>query len=61
MKPAKPAHGFAVLLPYRLVPTRMSVRISPLSAAILCFCAIMAVSTAWAQTTPTMLDRKSVV
>ncbi len=56
MKPAEPAHGLPVLLPYRIVPVRMPIRISPFSAAILCFCAVMAVSTAWAQTAPTMLS-----
>jgi polar amino acid transport system permease protein len=61
MRTAEPAHGLAVLLPYRSTPIRMPVRISPLSAAILCFCAIMAASTAWAQTGPTMLSPLQVI
>ncbi|UPK31717.1 amino acid ABC transporter permease [Bradyrhizobium sp. 186] len=61
MKPAEPAHGLPVLLPYRIVPVRMSIRISPRSAAILCFCAIMVASTAWAQTAPTMLSPLQVI
>jgi len=61
MKAAEPAHGLAVLLPYRSAPIRMGVRISPLSAAILCFCAIMAASTAWAQTGSAMLSPLQVI
>ncbi len=61
MSNAEPGHRLAVLLPYRLAPTRISVRISPLSAAILCFCAIMAASTAWAESGPAMLSPLQVI
>jgi polar amino acid transport system permease protein len=61
MKAAESAHSLAVLLPYRSAPIRMDVRISPLSAAILCFCALMVASTAWAQTGPAMLSPLRVI
>jgi polar amino acid transport system permease protein len=61
MKTTESEHRLAVLLPYRLAPTRMSVRISPLSAAILCFCAMMVASTAWAQNAPAMLSPLQVI
>ena len=54
-------HRLAVLLPYRPAPARTSVRIGPLPAAILCFCAIMAASTAWAQAGPTILSPLQVI
>lgn len=61
MKDAQPEHRLAVLLPYRPAPTRMSIRIGPLAAAILCFCAIMAASTAWAQTGPAVLSPLQII
>ena len=54
-------HRLAVLLPYRPAPARMSVRIGPLPAAILCFCAIMAASIALAQAGPTILSPLQVI
>ncbi|MEH3148653.1 MAG: ABC transporter permease subunit [Methylobacterium frigidaeris] len=38
-----------VLLPYRVVPTRLPLRLNPLSAAALSVCGVMLASTAWAQ------------
>lgn len=61
MTTADPGRRLAVLLPYRPAPARVPVRIGPLPAAILCFCVIMAASTAWAQTGPAMLSPLQVI
>lgn len=54
-------NGFAVLLPFRITPTRMAVRISPLSVAILCFCGVMAASSAWSASGPAALSPLEVI
>jgi polar amino acid transport system permease protein len=55
------SNGFATLLPYRVTPTRIGRRISPLSAAIFCFGSVMIASSAWSQTGPTMLSPLEVI
>jgi polar amino acid transport system permease protein len=55
------SNGFATLLPYRVTPTRIGRRISPLSAAIFCFVSVMVASSAWSQTGPTMLSPLEVI
>jgi polar amino acid transport system permease protein len=55
------SNGFATLLPYRVTPTRIGRRISPLSAAIFCFGSVMVASSAWSQTGPTMLSPLEVI
>ena len=54
-------NGFAILHPYRVAPTRMTFRIGPLSAAILCFGIVMAASSAWSLTASTVLSPLEVI
>jgi polar amino acid transport system permease protein len=54
-------HSLAILHPYRVTPTRMALRISPLSAAILCFVSVMVASSAWSQSGSTVLSPLEVI
>jgi polar amino acid transport system permease protein len=53
--------SFAVLLPFRVTPTRMAARISPLSTALLCFCGVMAASSAWSASGTAVLSPLDVI
>ncbi|MFC6792209.1 amino acid ABC transporter permease [Methylobacterium komagatae] len=50
-----------VLLPYRVVQTRIHPRLSLPSGVGLCFCAVMVASTAWAQTGPATMTPLQVI
>jgi polar amino acid transport system permease protein len=54
-------NSFAVLLPYRVTPTRMAFQIGPLPAALLCFSSVLVASSAWSETGPAALSPLDVI
>jgi polar amino acid transport system permease protein len=53
--------SFAILLPYRVSPTRLAFRVGPVLAAVFCFGTVLVTSSAWSDSGPAALSPLDVI